>query len=245
MDLLSGAAYAAVAAFAGAIAAMTGFGIGSLLTPVLALTVDTRLAVAAVSIPHVIGTAVRLRMLDGHIDRRVLLTFGLTSAAGGLAGAALYEMATSRRLNVVFGVLLLFAAFSQISGLATRLRFSGWVAWAAGALSGLLGGLVGNQGGIRSAALVGFNLPKETFVGTATAIALFVDGARLPVYIASQQAELLSLWRWIVVASVGVVAGTLIGSRALARVPDVWFRRVLALTLTVLGIFMLTRAFRA
>ena len=41
----------AVAVVAGAIAAVTGFGIGSLLTPVLALQVDTRLAVAAVSIP--------------------------------------------------------------------------------------------------------------------------------------------------------------------------------------------------
>ena len=40
----------------------------------------------------------------------------------------------------------------------------GWVAWLAGALSGLLGGLVGNQGGIRSAALLGFNLSKANFV---------------------------------------------------------------------------------
>ena len=38
------------------IAAVTGFGIGSLLTPVLALQVGTRLAVAAVAIPHFIGT---------------------------------------------------------------------------------------------------------------------------------------------------------------------------------------------
>lgn len=48
-----------VSVLAGGIAAVTGFGIGSLLTPVLALQVDTRLAVAAVSVPHVIGTAIR------------------------------------------------------------------------------------------------------------------------------------------------------------------------------------------
>jgi uncharacterized membrane protein YfcA len=46
-----------VSVLAGGIAAVTGFGIGSLLTPVPALQVDTRLA--AVSVPHVIGTAVR------------------------------------------------------------------------------------------------------------------------------------------------------------------------------------------
>lgn len=35
-----------------------------------------------------------------------------------------------------------------------------------------------NQGGIRTAALLGFDVPKEEFVATATAIGLFVDGAR-------------------------------------------------------------------
>jgi uncharacterized membrane protein YfcA len=241
MGMFDYAIGATVAVVAGAVAAMTGFGVGSLLTAVLALHVDTRLAVAAVSIPHVVATAVRFCSLRGRFDRTVLLSFGLTSAAGGLVGAALHEMVSNRWLTTLFGGLLLFAGSSEITGLARRMRFRGWIAWSAGALSGLLGGLVGNQGGIRSAALVGFELPKETFVGTATAIALFVDGARLPVYIAGQHAEMLSLWRWIAVATAGVTAGTLIGSRALRRVPDAWFRRVLAVTLAVLGVTMLWR----
>jgi uncharacterized membrane protein YfcA len=62
-----------VSVFAGGIAAVTGFGIGSLLTPVLALQLDTRLAVAAVSVPHVIGTAVRFWLLSGRVDRRRFL----------------------------------------------------------------------------------------------------------------------------------------------------------------------------
>jgi uncharacterized membrane protein YfcA len=240
--MLHDAAWAGITIVAGAVAAVTGFGIGSLLTPLLALGVDTRTAVAAVSVPHVVGTALRYWLMRGQVDRRVLWSFGLTSAAGGLAGAALYEVASNRWLNALFGLLLLFAAFSQMTGLATRMRFRGWMAWAAGALSGLLGGLVGNQGGIRSAALTGFNLPKASFVSTATAIALFVDGARLPIYLASQHSEMLALWRWIVVATIGVAAGTLLGSRTLARVPEVWFRRVLTVALAALGLAMLTRA---
>jgi len=39
-----------------------------------------------------------------------------------------------------------------------------------------------------------------------------------------------------------VVTGTIIGSRALGRIPEVWFRRVLALLLAVLGVAMLFRA---
>ena len=208
----------------------------------LALQVDTRLAVAAVSIPHLIGTSLRFALMHGGVDRRVLWSFGITSAAGGLAGALLYGAASSRWLTLLFGVLLLFAAVSEITGLARRMRFRGWVAWVAGALSGMLGGLVGNQGGIRSAALIGFELRKELFVGTATAIALFVDGARVPIYLYAQHDELSTHLAWILLAIAGVVAGTIVGSRALGRIPEVWFRRVLALVLAVLGIAMLLRA---
>ena len=70
-QMWSNALVIVVAVVAGAIAAVTGFGIGSLLTPVLALQVDTRLAVAAVSVPHVIGTALRFWLLRGGIDRGV------------------------------------------------------------------------------------------------------------------------------------------------------------------------------
>lgn len=231
----------AVSVIAGAIAAVTGFGIGSLLTPLMALQVDTRLAVAAISVPHVIGTGVRLWLLKGGIDRRVLWSFGITSAAGGLAGAALHSWASNRWLTVVFGVLLLFAATSEMTGLSHKMRFRGWVAWLAGAVSGLLGGLVGNQGGIRSAALLGFELSKANFVGTATAIALFVDGARMPVYLINQHEEMAALRPAIVLATLGVTGGTVLGSRVLARIPEIWFRRVLAVILALLGGAMLWR----
>ena len=231
-----------VATVAGAIASVTGFGIGSLLTPLLALQVDTRLAVAAVSIPHAIATALRLWVLQGQVDRRVLWSFGLTSAAGGLAGAALYGLTSNRWLTLVFGLLLLLVAASEMTGMARRMRFHGAVAWVAGAASGVLGGLVGNQGGIRSAALLGFDLSKQTFVATATAIGLFVDGARMPVYLFTQHEEILAIWAWVGLASAGVIVGTVAGSRVLARIPDVWFRRVLAVILAVLGGTMLARA---
>lgn len=234
----------ATAIIAGGLAAVTGFGIGSLLTPILALQVDTRLAVAAVSVPHVIGTALRFYLRKGGVDRRVLWSFGLTSAAGGLAGAALQGWLGNRWLDVVLGALLLFAAASQATGLAGRMRFRGIVAWLAGAVSGLLGGLVGNQGGVRSAALLGFGLPKHTFVATATAIGLFVDGARMPVYVATQGGALMSIWPWVALASAGVCIGTALGSRTLARIPEAWFHRLLAIVLALLGAVMMYRGVR-
>jgi hypothetical protein len=231
-----------VAVIAGGVSAVTGFGIGSLLTPVLALNVDARVAVAAVSIPHFVGTAVRFWLLRGRIDRRVLWTFGLTSAAGGLAGAALYSIATNRWLNAVFGVLLLFAAAARSPGWrdgcdseagspGLRARFRGcWAVWSE----------IREASARRRCSALSWR--KSGSSEPATAIALFVDGARLPVYLANQHRDSCAL----VVDRAGHPGS---GRRNTGREPaaeraaEEWFRRVLALILAVLGVVMLTRAF--
>jgi uncharacterized membrane protein YfcA len=226
---------------AGAIAAVSGFGIGSLLTPVLALQVGTKLAVAAVAIPHAIGTALRFLLLRRHVEWRVVRSFGISSAVGGLAGAILQTVASSRALEVVFGGLLILAGTSELTGWMQRVHWGRTAAWVAGTLSGVLGGLVGNQGGIRSAAMLGYDVPKEAFVATATAIALFVDGARLPVYLLTQGKEISLNWSLVLIATAGVVLGTLLGEHVLARMRQAVFRRVIALLLVGLGVYMALR----
>lgn len=234
-DLLVGAA----ALLAGAIASVAGFGIGSLLTPTLALAAGTKAAVAAVAIPHFIGTAQRYWMLRSHVDGRLLRGFGVTSALGGLAGALLHASLTGRALSVVFALLLLAAGIAELTGWMQRVRWGRRAAWIAGALSGLFGGMVGNQGSIRSAAMLGFDVPKQAFVATATAVALFVDVARLPIYLATQWHDIAALWPSIGVAAIGVIAGTALGARLLGRLPQYAFRRLVAVVLLALGVYVL------
>jgi uncharacterized protein len=224
---------------AGAVAAVSGFGIGSLLTPVLAAHHGTKLAVAAVSIPHVVGTAVRFLELREHVDRSAFIRFGILSAAGGLLGALIHTRVNAPVLSIVLGVLLIFAGASGLLGLAERVRLGRRTAWMAGMLSGLFGGLVGNQGGIRSAALMGFDLSKEAFVATATAVALVVDGARMPVYLGTEGRSLTPLWPEIAAATAGVLLGTVVGVRVLRRIPERVFRPSVSILITALGVYML------
>ncbi len=238
MTIFFGAFVALVGLVAAGIASVAGFGIGSLLTPVLALRVGTKVAVAAIAIPHVIATAQRFWLLRRFVDRRVLLGFGIASAAGGLAGALAHVWVSSRALAVVFGIVVALAGVSEFTGWMRRVRWGRRAAWVAGASSGVLGGMVGNQGGIRTAALLGFDVPKESFVATSTAIGLFVDGARLPVYIATEWRDMLAIWPLVVVAIAAVVIGTAVGTRVLGRLPQQLFRKVIAVLLIVLGLYM-------
>jgi hypothetical protein len=227
--------------FGGAVASVAGFGIGSLLTPALATATGAKLAVAAVSIPHLVGTSIRFWRLRRAIDWRIVGGFGVTSAAGGIAGALLNAYATSRSLAIVFGSLLVLAGASQLTGYAKRWRLRGTLAWLGGALSGFFGGLVGNQGGIRTAAMLGFNVDKRQFVATTTAVALVIDFARVPIYLAVEAQGLSNLSGTIALATAGVVIGTLFGERLLAKVPEQRFRTVVGALLLLLGLSILIR----
>lgn len=226
---------------AGGVASITGFGIGSLITPVLSTIIDTKLAIAVISVPHVVATGIRFWMLRHKVEKQVLLGFGLMSAAGGLLGAVFYASFATPALTLIFGAILLFAGIMGVSNLSQKMKFHGIGSWFAGLLSGILGGMVGNQGGIRSAALLGVNLSKESFVATATAIGLIVDGSRMPIYFWHQGFDIFDNGKWVLLTTIGVVIGTFLGTKTLKYLPEQIFRRVVGALILLLGLFMLYR----
>jgi hypothetical protein len=233
---------AGIAIIAGAVASVAGFGIGSLLTPLLAIKTGISVAVAGVSIAHLFGTALRFFLLKKSVNRRILLSFGLASAAGGLAGALLHNVLQNIVLTVIFGCLLVLAGLLGLTGLSEKIRFKGIMALFAGGLSGLFGGLVGNQGGIRSAALLGFKLEKDQFVATATGIALMVDAARVPVYLAVQWNEITSIWLFILIATTAVILGTVGGKKALEKIPENIFKKIVSSIILLVGVWIFIEA---
>lgn len=230
---------AAVALLAGGIASIAGMGIGSLLTPLLAFKYGMKTAVAAVSIPHLAATVVRFLALRKDVDWATFRTFGLMNAAGSLAGAWLHTRVESTALTCILAALLIFAGAMGVTGNADRMRFGHKTALLAGVASGAFGGLVGNQGGIRSAAMLGLGLEGPPFVATATAIALAVDAARMPFYFTAEWKDVAGAADTINIALLGALTGTLAGERVLRRIPRPLFKRVVAGILLAIGILLL------
>lgn len=230
------------AALSGTAASLVGFGIGSVLTPLLAQQVGMPLAVAAVAIPHAVATAVRCWRLRSAIDMRILREFGILSAIGGLTGALVGTQVSERLLTIVLGVLLLATSAAALSNWSSRWKPSGVMVWLFGLASGFFGGIAGNQGGLRSAALLSWRLSPAAFVATATATGLLVDAARTPIYIWRAGDALLGLQIPIAVSSIGVLAGTIAGERLLLGLSPDRFRRLVGVLIGVLGIWLLWRA---
>ena len=231
-----------VAILAGATASVVGFGIGSLLTPLLAARYGTDVAVAAVTLPHVLATALRCWRLRAHIDRQVLVRFGLVSAAGALAGALLYTRLGPTTLTGILGALLILTSVAQLTGWSSRWHPRGPMVAVFGLLSGFFGGIAGSQGGLRAAALTAFQLNPAAFVATATAAGLLVDVARTPVYLWSTGAKLLPLALPIAIAAVGVLVGTVLGERMLLGLSVRRFGQVVGVAIGALGVWLLVGA---
>ena len=233
-----------VAVLAAGIASIAGFGIGSLLTPLFAVRYGMKVAVAAVAVPHFIATALRFWKLRRDVDRRILLSFGAVNAGGSLVGALAHTRVNSPILSLVLGALLVFAGFTGVMGYADRMRFGKKMALLAGGASGAFGGLVGNQGGIRSAAMLGLGIQGPAFVATATAIGIAVDAVRLPVYFVSESSQIFGAWTAVLPAVLGVVLGTLAGERVLRRIPEKLFRRIVSMLVLLVGMYLLVTSSR-
>jgi uncharacterized protein len=230
-----------VAVLAGGTASITGFGIGSLMTPLVATRYGTPLAVAAVSVPHAIATGVRCWRLRRSIDWLVIRSFGLLSAVGGLVGALLYTRVNSRALTITLGALLIATAIAALSDWLRRLHPQGFVAQGLGFTSGLFGGIAGNQGGLRAGALLAFDLSPAALVATATATGLAVDAARMPVYVWRAASSLMAVAGPIAVVTLGVLIGTFYGERLLFGLSREAFRRIISVLIGLLGVWLVTQ----
>lgn len=234
---------ATAAVLAGAIAAVSGFGIGSLLTPLLMASMPAAHAVAVVAIPHAVATAIRWIRLRGDVHQPTFRQFGIASAAGGLGGAALQSQLASPVLTLVLASLIVLAGTTELMRRRVPLPQTPFWRLTGGILSGLFGGLVGNQGGIRAAALLGFQLRPRQIVATATAAALLVDAARVPIYFFTAGGVIADHVPLLIALSIGVTIGTFVGVPILGRIPEYSYRRLVGGLLLVLGVSLFATAF--
>jgi len=162
------------------------------------------------------------------------------SAIGGLLGAFTHAFWASRALTYTLAVVLIITGAVGVFGLT--FKFRGAAAQAGGIVSGFLGGMVGNQGPVRSAAMLGFELTKEQFVATSVAIGVIVDVVRLPVYFWSQGKLIAVQVPFVIMMTIAVVAGTLLGKLLLGRVPEAIFKRMVSALIFALGVLLLVFA---
>lgn len=176
----------------------SGFGLGTLLTPVFAFFFPLELSVALTAIVHFLNNIFKYSLVGRYADKNIVIKFGVPAALSAFFGAwvlgvlsdipSLYHYDLFGHqfevvpIKVVFSILLIFFTLFEIIPFFNQLQFSHRYLGLGGILSGFFGGLSGHQGALRAAFLSRAGLSKEQFIATGNAIALLIDISRIGIY---------------------------------------------------------------
>ncbi len=231
----------------------SGFGLGTILTPIFMIFFPVDLAIALTGIVHFFNNLFKIVLVGKNADKSVLLKFGIPAVIAALVGAWLllhipdakpllvYEM-FGRTFEVypvklIISILLIVFASMDLIPYFSRLQFHKSKLGLGGALSGFFGGLSGNQGALRSAFLIKAGLSKEAFVGTAVVVSTFVDFTRLGVYATRfTKSGLTDNLTLVLCATIAAISGAYLGNKLLKKVTLKSLQRFVAVLLIVISI---------
>lgn len=239
---------------------VSGFGLGTLLMPALALFVAPEAAVALTAVVHLLANLLKVALVGREADRPTLVAFGIPALLGGLAGGWLLQgwarsvepiswhlgswhfMTFSTALAI--GIVMLLVAAAELHP-----RFRDWrpsPRWLSlgGAVSGLLGGLSGHQGALRSAFLAGLpGLSPVGFAATGAVIACAVDLARLAAYGTPAWASASEHTGLLAAAGLAALSGTWLGARWIRRTTLPFVRKLVATGVILVALRLITGGF--
>jgi uncharacterized protein len=238
--------------FASWLTFFSGFGLGTILTPVFYFVFnDLVLAIAATAIVHFLNNVFKFTLMQKKVDWKIALPFGLASIPAAVAGAWLLGTFDDRVLfawnfingahevylmNFIFGVLLIFFSLMEI---VPRLNFSfdHSKLWVGGLISGFFGGLSGHQGALRTAFLSRYKLDKEVFIATGIVIALAVDIARTGIYFYDTDITIIrQRWELVTFALLAALAGAITGKYFLKKLNSQALTIIIAVSMFIFGI---------
>jgi hypothetical protein len=244
-----------VAFVASGLTLISGFGLGTLLLPAFALFFPISTAVAVTAAVHMANNLFKLGLVGLRADRRLVLRFGLPALVFAFLGALLLGYLAGlpplaeytvrgqahqvRPVGLVIGALMVVFALMDVLPRFEKMSIP--PAWlpVGGALSGLIGGISGLQGALRSAFLLRFKaaLTKESFIATNVVISVLVDVARIAIYGTtlrwSGAGDHLS---WVVAATLSAFAGAYLGTRLMKQITMRSVQRTVAAMLVLSSI---------
>lgn len=195
----------------------SGFGLGTILLPVMAIFFPVDVAVAMTGVVHLLNNLFKVVLVGRHAAWSVVWRFGLPAMLAAFVGARLLFVLP--HIKQVVAVVMIVFAVVELLPRFKKLQFD--VKWLpfGGVISGFFGGLSGHQGAFRSAFLMRTGLSKEAFIATGVMIACAIDVTRLSVYASHFARDQFQQNYGVVgLATLSAFAGAYIGNRLLKKV---------------------------
>lgn len=246
-----------VALIASGLTLFSGFGLGTILTPVFAIFFPLNIAIALTAIVHFLNGIFKLILAGKQFDKETFLKFGIPSILAAFLGAyvliylsdipPIHSYTISGKqfeitpVKLIIGCLLIFFILMDFHPKLSKIEFDKKYLPLGGFLSGFFGGLSGNQGALRSAFLIKSGLSKEAFISTGVVIACCIDITRLSVYSSRILAVHEQLnYTIVAAATLSAFAGAFLGIKLIKKVTIRFLQAFVAIMLFVFAALLIS-----
>lgn len=218
------------------IGTMAGFGISTIMVPVLLIILPLPQTLLLVGIVHWFNDIWKMLLFRNGIRWKLLLAFGLPGIFASFLGSSLSLRISREILSRALGVFLIayviFIIFNRTFKLSQKLS----VAISSGTLTGFFAGIFGIGGEINAVALSAFNLEKAVYVATAGAISFMIDSTRIATYIqGGTRLDPVLVSGFLIFIPMSLI-GAIIGKKGVEKIPQEKFRNFVSIFIFLFGL---------
>ncbi len=245
-----------VSFFASGLTLFSGFGLGTILTPVLAIFFPVPVAVGATAVVHLANNLFKIVLVGRNANKGIVLRFGIPAVIAAFAGALLLNAVSAMPalagyslgaraceitlVKLMIGILIIFFACLELIPRFQKAAIDQKYLPIGGILSGFFGGLSGHQGAFRSMFLLKTGIGKEEFISTNVVLAVIVDIGRLAVYGAGFYAAnfemKVGIGELIMAATIAAFLGAYLGKTLIKKVTLRGVQILVGVMLILLGL---------
>lgn len=245
----------AIALLASLLTFFSGFGLGTILTPVFAIFFPVEIAISLTAIVHLLNNVFKIVLVGLTKEWGIVFRFGVPSMVASFIGAwalknlsevqtiyqyhlGTFTIATTPIKICIAFLIIIFTLFEIIPRIQ-KIQFDKRYLSLGGVISGFFGGLSGNQGALRSMFLIKAGLTKESFIATGIFIACMVDMARLPMYSSKYFNASVLENKWLLVAAtLSAFAGAYLGNHFLKKITLRFLQYFVTVALLALAVLL-------
>ena len=216
---------------------ITGFGISTIMVPVVLLFLPLPQTLLLVGVIHWFGDLWKMLLFKHGVDKKLLLYFGLPGVIAAILGAMLVVRIPETIGQEIIGLIIISYVIFHHFKPKFKLRANSNTYILGGISSGFLAGLTGVGGGaLRSVILLAINIPKDIYIFTSGALGAFIDASRISTYLFSGvKINQNLIWGFLVFIPASFL-GAEVAKKIVDLVPQKKFILLVNLFLFILGI---------
>ena len=216
---------------------VTGFGISTIMVPIVLLFLPFPQTLLLVGVIHWFGDIWKMLLFKKGLNWKIILSFGIPGILAASLGARLVIELPESLLSRFVGILLLGYVIYLFLNPSFKTKPTTLSGVLGGMGSGFLGGLTGVGGGaLRSIVLTAFNLPKEIYIFTSGVLGFAIDASRIATYFLEGIKINQNLSLGLILFIPASFLGAKIAQKIVNKIPQGTFRKIVGVFLLAVGL---------